>query len=118
MVYEHHRTQPLSRGQFIRRLVGHLGLAGALVGLSVLGGMVGYRHFEGLSWLDGFLETAMLLGGMGAIHPPQTDGGKLFAGCFALYAGLIFIVTAAIMLAPMAHRIMHRLHWDEERDEP
>jgi len=117
-VYEHRLTPPLSHGQFIRRVVGHLAAAAILVGLSLLGGMLGYRHFEGLGWVDGFLETAMLLGGMGAIHPPQTEGGKIFAGGFALYAGLIFIVTAAIMLAPITHRIMHRLHWDEGEDKP
>ena len=117
MVYEHRLSRPLPRGQFIRRLLGHVGVAAALVVLSLLGGMLGYRHFEGLSWLDGFVETAMLLGGMGPIHPLQTDGGKLFAGCFALYAGLIFVVSATIMLAPLAHRIMHRLHWDEKGDE-
>jgi hypothetical protein len=113
-MYEHRRVAPLPRARFLRRLGAHFLLSGGLVALSLAGGMAGYRHFEGLGWRDAFVESAMLLGGMGAIHAPQTDGGKLFAGCYALYAGLVFVVTAGIMLAPVVHRIMHVLHWEEE----
>ena len=56
----------------------------------------------------------MLLGGMGPVHPPQTDSGKLFAGLYALYAGLAFIVTAALLVTPVLHRLLHRFHWDEK----
>ena len=54
----------------------------------------------------------MLLGGMGPVDMPQTDAGKLFAGIFALYAGLVFIAAAALMLGPVVHRLLHRFHWD------
>jgi hypothetical protein len=67
-----------------------------------------------LSVLDGFLNTAMLLGGMGPVDPPVTPAGKLFAGFFALYAGLVFIVTAALLFTPLVHRLMHRFHWIEK----
>jgi hypothetical protein len=76
--------------------------------------MAGYAHFEKLSALDAFLETSMLLGGMGPVHLPQSDAGKLFAGLFALYAGLVFIATAALILGPILHRVLHRFHWDKE----
>jgi hypothetical protein len=56
----------------------------------------------------------MLLGGMGPVNPPQTPAGKLFAGWFALYAGLVFIVTAALVFTPILHRVLHHFHWDEE----
>ncbi len=75
--------------------------------------MLGYVKFEHLSWLDAFLNAAMLLGGMGPIHAPGTIAGKLFAGLYALYAGLVFIVTTALLFAPMFHRLMHRFHWSE-----
>ena len=75
--------------------------------------MAGYRCFEGLPWVDGFLNATMLLGGMGPVESPRTEAGKLFAGCYALYSGLIFLVAAAIILAPVFHRILHKLHWDE-----
>lgn len=117
-MYEHRRVAPLPPARFLLRLGAHFALAGGLVVLSLAGGMAGYRHFEGLGWRDAFVESAMLLGGMGPIRAPQTDGGKLFAGCYALYAGLVFIVTAGVMLAPVVHRIMHLLHWEQEsRDE-
>ncbi len=74
--------------------------------------MLGYVVFERLSWVDAFLNSAMLLGGMGPVNPPQTDPGKLFAGVYALYAGLVFIVTAALIVTPLLHRFMHRFHWD------
>jgi len=88
-----------------------------VIGVSLIAGMVGYHALEQLSWLDSFLNAAMLLGGMGPVATPQTQGGKLFAGWYALYCGLVVLVVAGIILAPVAHRIMHRLHCeDSERD--
>ena len=57
----------------------------------------------------------MLLGGMGPVDPPHSDGGKLFAGMYALFAGLVFIVSAGLLLAPVVHRIMHTFHWEQRR---
>jgi hypothetical protein len=56
----------------------------------------------------------MLLGGMGPVDAPKTPGGKFFAGCYALYAGLVFIVSAALVFTPVLHRVLHRFHWDEK----
>jgi hypothetical protein len=91
----------------------HAALAAGLLLGSLGFGMVGYMRFESLSWIDAFLNSAMLLGGMGPVNPPQTPPGKLFAGIYALYAGLVFIVTAALLLGPVLHRVLHRFHWDE-----
>lgn len=111
-MYESRKQRPLPRAAFVKRLLVHGGIAlGLLVG-SLAGGMLGYAHFERLSPLDGFLNSAMLLGGMGPVNPPVTPGGKLFAGLYALYAGLVFIVTAALILTPLAHRLLHKFHWD------
>ena len=65
----------------------HTLIALSLIAFSIAVGMTGYHDFEHLPWLDAFLNAAMLLGGMGPVNPPVTDGGKLFAGIFALYAG-------------------------------
>jgi hypothetical protein len=89
-------------------------MAVALLALSLGVGMLGYGHFEGLPWIDGFLNSAMLLGGMGPVNPPLTAAGKLFAGIYALYAGLVFIVTAALVVTPILHRVLHRFHLDEK----
>lgn len=79
--------------------------------------MAGYHFLEGLSWLDGFLNAAMLLGGMGPVAPLQTPAGKLFAGFYALYAGLLFITVAGLLAAPVAHRLLHRFHWEADNPE-
>jgi hypothetical protein len=76
--------------------------------------MIGYALTEGMSWIDGFLNSAMLLGGMGPVNAPLTFGGKLFAGVFALYAGLVFIVCAALVLTPLIHRVLHHFHVSEK----
>ncbi len=109
------RKQPLLRPRdFLRRVLLHLAAACVLLLGSVAIGMAGYMHFERLSGLDAFLDTAMLLGGMGPVHIPVTDDGKLFAGFFALYAGIVFIATAALLLGPVAHRVLHRFHLDKD----
>ena len=109
-----HRAQPLlSPRQFLLRLVQSTGLSLALVAGSLLMGMVGYRLLEGLSWIDAFLNAAMLLGGMGPVGDIPTASGKIFAGLYALYAGLILIAVSAVMLTPVIHRVLHRLHLED-----
>jgi hypothetical protein len=109
-----HRSQPvIPRGQFLVRLARSGMIALALVSVSLLIGMVGYRAFEQLSWLDAFLNASMLLGGMGPVNPPATPGGKLFAGVYALYCGLVVILIAGLLLAPGAHRLLHKFHLEK-----
>lgn len=110
--YESKADVPLTRAVFLKRMLLHVLLAIVLLALSLGMGMIGYRCLERLSWLDAFLNSAMLLGGMGPVDEPVTPGGKLFAGLYALYAGLVFIVSAALMLTPVAHRVLHKFHWD------
>ncbi len=105
------RHQPLlSRRNFFRRLGRSFLVATLLVGLSLLGGMVGYHTLEGLSWIDAFANAAMILSGMGPLNPLQSWGGKLFAGLYALYSGLVVIAVTAILLAPVIHRLLHHFH--------
>ena len=115
--FEHH-TQPLiPMNQFLRR-VGNSGiLALGIITVSLMIGMIGYRSLEGLSWMDAFLNSAMLLGGMGPVNTPVSGGGKLFAGLYALYCGIVVILVAGIILAPIAHRILHRFHLEAATDE-
>lgn len=85
----------------------------ALLLCSLIIGMAGYEHYEQLGWRDAFMNAAMLLGGMGPVHTPVTQAGKLFAGAYALYAGLVFLITAALVITPIGHRVLHRFHWNE-----
>jgi hypothetical protein len=115
-MYEPHHTPPIPTGKFALRMLVHAGLALALIGVSLLVGIIGYAHYEHMRWLDAFLNSAMLLGGMG---PVKTEGlseaGKFFAGVYALYAGLVFIAVMSIILAPVIHRVLHRFHWTGQR---
>lgn len=113
-MYESRTEKPLDPRRFARRLGAHGLVAVALLAGSLGIGMAGYVAFEHLSWMDAFLNSAMLLGGMGPVNAPQTSAGKLFAGLYALYAGLVFIVTAALIFTPVLHRLLHHFHWDRK----
>jgi len=111
-MYEDRHTPPLPPRRFVRRMADHVALAAVLVFVSLLVGMWGYEHYEHLPWRDAFLNTAMLLGGMGPVDPLHTNGGKVFAGVFALYAGVVFLVVAGLFLVPAIHRIAHLFHFE------
>jgi hypothetical protein len=111
-MYEH-RSQPLlSRRQYIRRVVWHGLFALAVTLASLLLGVLGYRLTEGMTWLDSLLNASMILGGMGPVNPLVTAGGKLFASFYALFSGVVFLITVGVILAPVIHRFLHRFHLD------
>jgi hypothetical protein len=112
-MYETRNHPLLSRRHFLRRMAAHGALAGGLIGLSLFGGMAGYAGFEHLGWTDAFLNASMILGGMGPVDFPKTEAGKLFAGAYALYSGLVFLVAAGLLFAPLAHRLLHRFHLED-----
>ena len=115
-LYEHRGIPPISRARFMRRLAAHVALVAGVLVFSIALGMFGYSRWEALAWRDAFLNAAMLLGGMGPVNAPQTDTGKLFAGFYALYAGLVFIVVSGIVMAPVVHRLLHHFHWEKRSD--
>lgn len=95
-------------------MVLHAAFAISLLLISLMIGIIGYIYFEQLDWYSAFLNAAMLLGGMGPVDAPHSNAGKLFAGFYALYAGLIFLVIVGLFLAPVAHRVMHQFHWTQD----
>jgi hypothetical protein len=118
MRFEKRQEQRAQRRLFALRMAIYFGISTLLVGGSLAIGMLGYEHFEGLPWRDAFLNSAMLLGGMGPVDRPETNAGKVFAGCYALYAGLVFLVAIGVALAPAVHRVLHSFHvnQDEQRE--
>jgi hypothetical protein len=109
-MYEHRHEPLASRREFVVRLAVNGALAVGVAGASLAVGMLGYHGFEGMSWIDAFVNAAMILGGMGPVDQLYTDGGKIFAGLYALYSGLAVLSMVAILLAPVAHRFLHRFH--------
>ena len=112
-MYERHNQPLLPRKAFYKRVFNHLLLASMLLGVSLFIGMWGYHGFEKLSWLDALLNASMILGGMGPVNTLATTGGKIFASVYALFSGMVFLVVAGLLVAPVAHRILHRMHLDK-----
>ena len=109
-------TSVKHRRLFWRRMCTHFGIAVGILGVSLGIGIWGYEQYEHLPWRDAFLNAAMLLGGMGPVKVDLSEQGKIFAGLFALYAGLVVIAMAGLLLAPGVHHLMHHVDWDEPHD--
>jgi hypothetical protein len=119
-MYEHRAAPLLPRTVFLRRLARHGGIALALVSVSLAIGILGYHVLEGLAWIDALLNAAMILGGMGPVDQVHTAAGKIFAAFYALYSGLIVLVIAGVLFAPLLHRFLHRFHLElaNQKDKP
>ena len=116
--YEHRNEPLLPWKRFLLHRVGRTLVLGLVViVVSLLIGMLGYRITEGMDWLDAFLNAAMILGGMGPVATLHSAAGKLFAGLYALYSGLMLIGIAGLLLAPFLHRLMHRFHLEGSRNK-
>ncbi len=113
-MFEHRREPLLPRSLFLRRLFRYGAVSFALALVSLLIGILGYRTFEAMPWIDAFVNSAMLLGGMGPVGELHTEAGKLFAGLYALYCGLIVIISMSILIAPIFHRFLHIFHLEAE----
>ncbi len=113
-MYENKHHPLLPRKKYLRRLRTNIFLA---VGVSFMGlvtGMVGYHLFEGLSWVDSYANAAMILSGMGPLATLHTEGGKIFAGTYALFSGLTLITIVGLVVAPIIHRFLHSFHMEDE----
>jgi hypothetical protein len=111
------RRRLASRREFGMRILRH---GGAMIALLVVGlgiGVCGYRFWGGLSWLDALVNAAMILGGMGPVDPIASVAGKLFASAYALFSGVLLLSSVGILLTPIAHRLLHRLHLEDQGDD-
>ncbi len=111
-MYEHFRQPVLPFKAFLRRLLRHFGVAILIVTFSLGLGVIGYHVLGGLSWVDSLLNASMILGGMGPVNALSGNAAKIFASIYALFSGMIFLVAAGVLLAPVAHRLLHRFHVD------
>ena len=89
----------------------------AVVLLSLCMGACGYHFLEDIPWLDAFLNAAMILTGMGPVTTLQTNTGKLFAICYSLYSGIVFLTVVSLIMMPLLHRFFHKLHLSIDSEE-
>lgn len=113
-MYEKFSQKPIPRKQFSLRVFRHLLLAGLILIASLLVGTLGFVHYAQLGWQSAFLNSSLLLSGIGLGHFPDATSGQLFVSIYALYAGLVYLVTSGIILAPVVHRLLHHFHWSED----
>jgi hypothetical protein len=116
-VFEHRTSPLLPRRQFYRRVRNSFLLGTGILAFALGIGMTGYHFFESLNWVDAFVNAAMILSGMGPVNQLNTNGGKVFAGCYALFSGLVFLTAVGILLAPIAHRALHRFHLESGKKD-
>ena len=113
-MYEQRNEPLLSPRRFFRRLIHSGAIAMLVIVSSLLIGMLGYHYLAHLGWIDSFLNASMILSGMGPVDEIRGNAAKVFAGCYALFSGIVFLTTAAILFAPVAHRLLHRYHLSEQ----
>jgi len=113
-MFEHHHEKLMPRNLFLRRLAKYALISLGLILVSLLIGMLGYNTLNGYSWVDLFLNAAMLMGGMGPVGTLHSDAGKVFAGIYALYCGLIELIAIGVFAAPIIHRFLHHFHLEGE----
>lgn len=109
-MFEQRHEPTISRLAFLRRLSGSVALAGGVVVVAVAIGVAGYHWIGGLGWVDSFLNACMILTGMGPVDRMESTASKLFASFYALFSGLVFLSTFAIVITPIVHRLMHTFH--------
>jgi NhaP-type Na+/H+ or K+/H+ antiporter len=107
----------ITKKQFNKRLLKSILLASGLLFFSLFIGVVGYMHYYQLNWIDALLNASMILTGMGPVTVAQTNGAKIFASFYALYSGIAFLTSVAVIFAPVLHRFLHKFHLDLDDDD-
>lgn len=116
-MFERRRQKLLPRREFYRRLARSFACGIGLILISLVVGTAGYHSLENLPWIDSYLNASMILSGMGPVTELHHPGAKIFAGIYAIYSGIALISTVAVVFAPLVHRLIHRFHLENEKDE-
>lgn len=115
--YEHRKEALAPAARFSSRLMRNTRWALGIVVMALAIGMAGYMGFEGMGLVDAFANAAMILSGMGPLTALMTDGGKIFAGLYAIASGLLIFGVAGLVLAPVLHRLLHKFHVQDTKDK-
>jgi len=112
-MFEHKSNSLLPLKHYALRQLRYVGYAALIILFSLAIGVGGYYCIANLGWVDSLLNASMILGGMGPVDPLPSDAAKLFASFYALYSGIVFLATIAVMTAPALHRVLHVLHLEQ-----
>lgn len=105
------------RRHFYRALFNNFLLALGFIVFSLAIGMGGYAYFMHLGFADSLINASMILTGMGPVDKAQTDGAKIFASIYAIYSGVAFLTSMAVLFSPIYTRFLHKFHLDlEDKD--
>lgn len=115
--FEHKNEPLLPPDLFVKRAINHLLLGTSIILVSLAIGILGYHYIGDFSWIDSLLNASMILGGMGPVGDLKNDWGKFFASVYALFSGIVFLITVGIVIAPVVHRFLHRMHIEEKDEE-
>lgn len=112
MEFERWDEPIVSLEHFGRRMLTSTSVAFAVLSISLAIGVAGYHWFVGIPRLvDCVYSASMIMGGMGPVgQPPTTDEGKWFTSFYALYCGVVLLVSVGLLLSPAVHRLLHHLH--------
>lgn len=114
-MYENRKQPLISRSKFVQRMSNNLLVSTAILVVSLGIGVIGFHGLNDSSWIDSLHNASMLLGGMGPVVEMTSDGAKLFSSIYALFCGVVFITNIGVLLAPLIHRIFHRLHMEADK---
>src|SRR4051794_38875653 len=117
-MFEKRNESLIPTRKFLIRLLYSFSIGSLFIIIAMFVGMLGYHYFENMSWVDAFVNAAMILSGMGPLSPLVHNSGKIFAGLYALFSGLVFIAIIGVILAPIAHRFLHKFNIDEKEKSP
>ncbi|PBQ31483.1 hypothetical protein CNR22_06800 [Sphingobacteriaceae bacterium] len=108
-------VKPLLHPKHYAQRVFKNALAGfIMLAISLAIGMIGYHYYFALNWVDSLYNASMILTGMGPVDKAINDEGKLFASFYAIYSGVTFLTSVAVILGPVVHRFLHRFKIEVE----
>jgi hypothetical protein len=99
---------------FVNKILRNAIVGSIVIGISLFIGVMGYRHYFNLGWVDSLYNASMILAGMGPVDTTSNDEGKIFASFYAIYSGVAFLTSVAVIFLPVVHRFLHKFKIEVE----